>query len=118
METGGFSTIVYQGKEIAYFDFRKMREKQMIQVLEKAQTSNLEKYPLVLTDFRDTFILPDFLKRVKEMGFKNRKFVKKSAVLGMKGGKLVLLKFYNLFTKYETVPFQSFEAAREWLVKD
>jgi hypothetical protein len=115
---GGFKLLDYKGKEIAYFDYRGMNENERIEMLDRAVLSTPEPYQYILTDFRVAFILPSFLKRVKEVGKENRQYVKKAAVLGVTGTRKVLLKFFNLFTQYETVPFESFEEAREWLVQD
>lgn len=116
----GYSIIDYKGKEILYLDYRGLNEKQMIQSLNEATERTLQdnKKRLLLTNVTGTYIWPDFFAKAKENGKRTKHLTMKSAIVGAKGAKKALLKFYNLFVGCEMKPFVDEKSAKKWLVKE
>jgi hypothetical protein len=117
----GYSVITYKGKEIVYVDYRETKsEQEMIDILESTGQFLLDKNipTRVLSNITGVYVLPGFMKRAKELGKKTKHLTSKEAIVGIKGPKKTLLKFYNLFTGVEVKPFENEEEAKEYLVKD
>jgi predicted ABC-type exoprotein transport system permease subunit len=116
-----YSIITYKGKEIVYADYRKTQsEQEMIDILEATNLFIMdENIPrLVLTNITGVFVLPDFLKKAKELGKQTKHLTVKTAIVGITGPKKTLLRFYNLFTDMDMKPFDTEEEAKEYLVND
>lgn len=115
----GLSIIVHKGKEIAFYDYRKLTEKEMIKVLEDSLDSEASKrnINLVLSDFTGSYVHSAFMNRVKEIAKQSKSKIKKSAVVGdFSESKRILLKVFNIFTGYNTQLFSNIEEAKNWLV--
>lgn len=117
----GLQKINFQGKEIIYLDYRGQSEQQMIGYLKEAEKTILEdnKPYLTLTNISDAFATKGFLKQAGRLGENTGHLTIKGAIVGLNGGKKVLLKVFNrLFAgKKGLQPFDSEKEALEYLVR-
>lgn len=117
----GLQKIDFQGKEIIYLDYRGQSEYQMIEYLKEAERTILDdnKPYLTLTNISDAFATKGFLKQAGIMGEKTGHLTVKGAIVGVNGGKRVLLNVFNrLFAgKKGLKPFDSEKEALEYLVR-
>lgn len=98
----GFSKIIHKGKEIIYLDYRGASEAQMIDYLTEAEETILkEQKPfMTLTNIKEAYATQGYLKRAQELGKKTHHLSIAGAIVGVTGGKLVLLKVFNrMFAK-------------------
>jgi len=118
----GVEKIIHNGTEILYINYRGCRtDDEMITILKVAQSIIIKdnKAYLQLTDLRDTFATPGYMKAVKQVAKETPKLAKKRAVLGIDSpARLILLKAYNLVIGSEDAlkPFKSIEEAKDYLV--
>ncbi|MCV9385403.1 hypothetical protein [Reichenbachiella ulvae] len=116
----GFSKINYKGKEIIYLDYRGASEEQMIEYLCAAEETILEEQKpfMTLTNIYDAYATKGYLSRAQELGRKTQHLSIAGAIVGVTGGKLVLLKVFNrMFAKGEGLkPFDTEEEALDYLV--
>jgi hypothetical protein len=118
----GVEKMIFKGKEILYIDYRGCRtDDEMIKILKEAQAIIIKenKGYFQLTDLRNTFATPGYMKAVKEVAKSTPKLAKKRAVLGIdSAARLILLKAYNLVIGSEDAlkPFKTLEEAQEYLV--
>jgi len=116
------SIITYKGKKIIYGDYSpyKSTEELMsnLRQAEKLFIDNPE-VSLVLTNVTGTSLGTEFMNEAKRMAQRTfNKQTEKSALLGVTGLKKVLLNGFNLVAKVKWTPFDSKEAALEYLVSD
>lgn len=113
----------HKGKKILVVDYTGIKmEKEMIAHVENtvAMLHGVEKGTEIkmLVDLTGCYVTPGFLdaskKREREIV---DQFKVKRAVLGITGPKAILLKGYNLFAKQKLEPFNSKEAALDYLVR-
>ncbi|MBN2165867.1 MAG: STAS/SEC14 domain-containing protein [Marinilabiliaceae bacterium] len=106
------------GKRILYADYRGLTTKEMIQQLEQeAQIMlNENKKVLYLGNFQDTIIEKEFMARANELGKKIEPLNEKSAIVGVKGMKKVILNTYNLLTRGNIKTFDSEDEAFAYLM--
>lgn len=114
-------TIEHRGKSILYFDYqgledddlvRKIREneKRIAEIVAKGERDLLR-----LTDVTGCYATPEIVEAFKEVAVRFKPYFKASAVVGIKGGKKVLLDLVNRFSGIGARPFDSVEEAKEWL---
>ncbi|WP_420582925.1 hypothetical protein [Reichenbachiella sp.] len=117
----GLQKINFQGKEIIYLDYRGQSEQQMIGYLKEAEQTILDenKPYLTLTNISDAFATKKFLQQAGRLGEKTEHLTVKGAIVGLNGGKKVLLKVFNrLFAgKKGLQPFDTEKEALEYLVR-
>ncbi len=116
--------IEHKGVKIAYLDYRNLKKPEEFKAKVgetferiKYYTENNIKDILILTDLTGSFIYGESQKHLKESTKMGRNFVKKSAVIGISGGKKILLNMINTFSGYQTRAFNTIEEAKDWLVK-
>ncbi|MBN2487121.1 MAG: hypothetical protein JXB34_14195 [Bacteroidales bacterium] len=114
--------IIHKGKEILYINYQECRgEAEMISVLQEAQKIIIadNKEYLQLTDMRNTFATPGYMKAAKQVAKDTPKLAKKRAIVGIDSpARIILLKAYNfvLGTENAIKPFKSIDEAKDWLV--
>jgi len=89
--------------------------------LDQAQqivTSQPENSMLILADFRDTSISRDLLDVMTASSNKTKKFVRKTAVLGITGTKRMFANLLVSATGQSIKMFEDEEEAKNWLAKD
>ncbi len=82
----GFNKINHNGKEIVYIDYRGCKgDDELLEVLAAAQKGIVKenKEYLQLTDFRDTFVSQNYMKKAKEVVKDTPKLAIKRAVIGI-----------------------------------
>ena len=72
---------------------------------------------LVLVDLRDTAITQHVSKLISERIADTRKYVRKTAVLGMSGIRGIFLDYYGRLAGSDTAGFDNLKSAEEWLLK-
>jgi hypothetical protein len=117
----GVKKINHKGQEILYIDYKGTRDDdEMISILKEAQTVIKEdnKEYFQLTDLREAFATPKYMKAAKEIAKETPKLAKKRAIIGVSSpGKKILLQAYNVILgKNGLKPFDDEEAAKDWLV--
>ena len=117
-----FQRISHKGKMVSYFDYRglgSINEAEFIQTIEAA-TEHFLKWgnnQVTLVDVRQAYTNSNIMSVWREAAKKSAPMISKSAILGITGAKAVLLKGINLFTKLDVRPFETKEAALDWLVE-
>jgi len=115
--------IVHRGKTLLYFDYRGLDDQGLIQQLREnvdaveALAAGGEQLLLGLSDFRGAYASPEILEAITKGAIRTKNLVKASAVLGVTGGKRVLLDLLNRSTGMGARPFDDIEEAKEWLVE-
>ncbi len=71
---------------------------------------------LVLVDIRNTALTRDANRILTERIKDTKKYVKRTAVVGMTGIRKAFLDFFSLIAESETGSFEEPEAAKAWLV--
>jgi hypothetical protein len=115
----------YKEKQILYVDFSNLRtlaEKDMgIQYILQAKNLIAHKPPnsvLMLTNVENSNFDTDVAAALKEYTAHNRKFVKRSAIVGIKGLQIPLLNALNWLTGRNMRSFTDEQSAKDWLILD
>lgn len=113
------SYINYKGKKILFIDYSKCKSiDEMLKQLgdiRRIYEQSAESF-LALNDFTGANPSNEFIEEAKKYkDLFDRKTIK-TAVLGITGLKKLLLNGYNVFVKKKQVPFDTKEAALEYLV--
>jgi hypothetical protein len=111
--------IQYKGKEILYVNYGGLREKEMIETLNHAEDIIISdnKPHLQLINITDAFATTGYMTAVKAFGKRTQDLTDKSAIVGITGVKVLLLKSYNLVSGGKLKAFKTEEEAKEYLVK-
>ncbi|PKN95284.1 MAG: hypothetical protein CVU44_00975 [Chloroflexi bacterium HGW-Chloroflexi-6] len=116
--------IEHQGKQIFFQDFSGIDldksdiiKDELVNV-QKIVTSQPEDSILILADFRGTTISKNLMDVMQASSSKTKKFVHKTAVLGVTGTKRILANMLMSLTGQKLSIFENEEEAKEWLVQD
>lgn len=116
----GCHTIHYQGNEILFFDHVGLRGQAIIDNLRVGNQMMLASSKtdyLILSDFTGTYGTDEIVAYL--LGAESQaasKRVKKSAVVGVTGIKKIFLNMYNAVAQVQVKPFETREAAQEYLI--
>jgi len=121
----GASIIEYKGKPIYYVDYSYIETKEefldIIQQThafrERIKTGEKKDY-LMLVDLTGSFIYGDILGELKIGGRETRDIIAKQAVVGITGGKKIMLSVFHEVTQMEMKVFETVEEALDWLVSE
>ncbi len=115
------SFITYRGKPIMLIDFSQCEQKEILLMLDEIQRA-VAKHDrnslLTLADLTGAHIDRAVATRMKEVLVKDRPYVKKSAWVGVDSLPKVYYENMKTFTQRNFPPFQSREAAMDWLTED
>ncbi len=117
-----FQRISHKGKIVSYFDYRglsSLNEAEFIKTIEAA-TEYFFKWgnnQVTLVDLREAYTNSNIINVWREAAKKSAPMISKSAILGISGAKAILVRGVNLFTKLDIRPFDTKEAALDWLVE-
>jgi hypothetical protein len=115
------SFITHRGKSIMLIDFSQCEPKEILLLLEKIQHA-VAKHDrgslLTLADLTGAHIDRAVATRMKEVLVKDRPYVKKSAWVGVDSLPKVYYENMKTFTQRNFPPFQTREAAMDWLTED
>jgi hypothetical protein len=118
--------IEYLGKKILYIDLSNFKENDKafdLELTETIATIGQEMYSeplqsvLVLVDLRETVMTQAVLKLLSERIADTKKYVRKTAVIGMKGIRGAYLEYFARLAGSSTTGFEEPESAKVWLVK-
>ncbi len=119
---GAYQYLTYKGQEILYFDYRDLREEQLLEQLQ-TNTRLMLNSPrddfVTLSDFRNAYADEESLAYLKSDEIKAAsKKSRKKAVLGITGLKKMFLNIYNAFTRAGARAFDDEDAAKEYLISE
>jgi hypothetical protein len=119
----GAQFIEYKGKTIYYVDYSNIKTNdEFISVIKQSNSfrekikSEGKKNLLMLVDVSGSFVYGDVLTEIKKAGKITKEMTLKEAVVGISGGKKILLKIVQSFTNMNLKVFDSIDEAKEWLV--
>ncbi|MEA2043268.1 MAG: hypothetical protein U9N85_12065 [Bacteroidota bacterium] len=117
-------TIQYKGKTIYINDWKNLKNSD--QFKPKIEEGNKNTQALIeqgktniltLTDITGSFVFGDTVQLLNQASKLANGITKKSATVGLTGGKKVILNSINVFAKSDVKAFNTIEEAKEWLVK-
>jgi hypothetical protein len=115
----------YKGSRILYIDLSDFRQDEKgfdEELRQTVETLGQEMYqrPIhsvpVLVDLRNTTMTQKVQTRLMDRITDTRKYVSRTAVVGMTGFRKVFLDFFSHLAQSETMPFDTPEAGLDWLV--
>lgn len=112
--------ITYKGFQILYSDYSGLSESEMISQMQEETRIILENKGciLYLANFTNTFISSDFTQAISADGKKTRRYIKKSAVVGITGIRSILLNAFIRISGIKAKAIDDLDKAKEYLVKD
>ena len=121
--TKGAQFIEYKGKNIYYVDYSNIKTNDEFMSVIKQSNGFREKVKsegkkdlLMLVDVSGSFVYGDVLTEIKKAGKITKEMTQKEAVVGISGGKKILLKIVQSFTNMNLKVFDSIDEAKDWLV--
>lgn len=72
----------------------------------------------VLVDLRNTTISPEVLRMIKERIEDSRRYVQRTAVVGLTGIRKAFLDIFAAVARTETQAFEDVDRAQAWLLKE
>ena len=121
--TKGAQFIEYKGQSIYYVDYSNIKTNDEFMSVIKQSNSFREKVKsegkknlLMLVDVSGSFVYGDVLTEIKKAGKITKEMTLKEAVVGISGGKKILLKIVQSFTNMNLKVFDSVDEAKDWLV--
>jgi hypothetical protein len=73
---------------------------------------------LMLVDITGSFVYGEVLEEIKKAGKFTKELTAKEAVVGITGGKKILLKIVQTLTNMNLKVFNTVNEAKDWLVSD
>jgi hypothetical protein len=121
--TKGAQFIEYKGQSIYYVDYSNIKSNDEFMSVIKQSNSFREKVKsegkkdlLMLVDISGSFVYGDVLTEIKKAGKITKELTLKEAVVGISGGKKILLKIVQSVTNMNLKVFDSIDEAKDWLV--
>jgi hypothetical protein len=121
--TKGAQFIEYKGISIYYVDYSNIKTNdEFLSVIKQSNSfrekvkSEGKKNLLMLVDVSGSFVYGDVLTEIKKAGKITKEMTMKEAVVGISGGKKILLKIVQSFTSMNLKVFDSIDDAKDWLV--
>jgi hypothetical protein len=121
--TKGAQFIEYKGQTIYYVDYSNIKTNDEFMAVIKQSNSFREKAKsegrknlLMLVDVSGSFVYGDVLTEIKKAGKITKEMTLKEAVVGISGGKKILLKIVQSFTNMNLKVFDTLDEAKDWLV--
>ncbi len=116
----GHQFIKFKGKEIILIDHRGLKGTELLNNYKNAALA-VKNYKgietLIMADFTDATNTQEMMNYINSEESKEiMKKVKKTAVLGITGAKMLLVNIVNMVTNSKARAFDSEEQAKEWLV--
>jgi len=121
----GARIIDFKGKEIYYVDYSNIKTNEEFLTIIKQTNAFREKSKaegrsnmLMLVDITGSYVYGDVLEEIKKAGKETRQIIKKQAVVGITGGKKILLNIVQSVIGMNLKVFDTVDAAKEWLIAD
>ena len=122
--TKGAQFVEYKGKSIYYVNYSDIKTNEEFMSVIKQSNGFREKVKsegkkdlLMLVDVTGSFVYGDVLTEIKKAGKITKAMTLKEAVVGISGGKKILLKIVQSFTNMNLKVFDTIEEAEDWLVE-
>ena len=112
----------YKGQRILHIDISDMRIENKQEAIEGIEAARIEvaKHPknslLILTNVQNAQYDMEIAKHMREYVAHNAPFVKRSAVIGLKGLQIPLYNAINKITGRNVKSFSTEDQAKEWLI--
>jgi len=120
----GAQFVEYKGKSIYYVNYSDIKTNEEFMSVIKQSNGFREKVKsegrknlLMLVDISGSFVYGDVLTEIKKAGKITKEMTLKEAVVGISGGKKILLKIVQSFTNMNLKVFDTIEEAEDWLVE-
>jgi len=120
----GAQFVEYKGKSIYYVNYSDIKtNEEFMSVIKQSNgfrekvKSESRKNLLILVDISGSFVYGDVLTEIKKAGKITKEMTLKEAVVGISGGKKILLKIVQSFTNMNLKVFDTIEEAEDWLVE-
>jgi hypothetical protein len=121
----GASFVEYGGKQIYYVDYSNIKTNDEFLAIIKQTNAFREKVKaegkrnlLMLVDITGSFVYGEVLEEIKKAGKFTKELTAKEAVVGITGGKKILLKIVQTLTNMNLKVFNTVNEAKDWLVSD
>jgi hypothetical protein len=121
----GAQFIEYKGKSIYYVDYSDIKTNEEFMAVIRQSNGFREKVKaegkknlLMLVDVSGSFVYGDVLTELKKAGKITKEITVKEAVVGISGGKRILLKIVQSFTNMNLKVFDTIDEAKDWLVSE
>jgi hypothetical protein len=121
--TKGAQFIEYKGQSIYYVDYSNIKTNDEFMAVIRQSNSFREKVKsegkkdlLMLVDVTGSFVYGDVLTEIKKAGKITKEMTLKEAVVGISGGKKILLKIVQSFTSMNLKVCDTIDEAKDWLV--
>jgi hypothetical protein len=118
----GAQFIEFKGKEIYYVDYSGIKTNEdFLTVIRQTNTfrekikAEGKKDLLLLVDITGSFVYGEVLSEIKKAGKITKEITSKEAVVGITGGKKILLNIVKSFSNMNIKVFDTVEDAKEWL---
>jgi hypothetical protein len=119
----GAQFIDYKDKQIYFVDYSDIKtNEEFLSVIKKSNAfrekarAEGKRNLLMLVDITGSFVYGDILTEIKKAGKYTKKITSREAVVGISGGKKILLNIFRSFTSMNIKVFDTVEEAKEWLV--
>jgi hypothetical protein len=119
----GAKFVEYKGKQIYYVDYSNIKTNDEFLAIIKQTNAFREKVKaegkrdlLMLVDVTGSFVYGEVLEEIKKAGKFTKEITAKEAVVGITGGKKILLKIVQSITNMNFKVFDKVEDAQDWLV--
>jgi len=119
----GAQFIEYKGKQIYYVDYSNIKTNPEFLAIIKQTNAFREKVKsegkrdlLMLVDFSGSYVFGEVLEEIKKAGKITKELTSREAVVGITGGKRILLKIVQKITNMNISVFDTVEEAKNWLV--
>jgi hypothetical protein len=121
----GAKLVEYKGKQIYYVDYSNIKTNEEFLSIIKQTNAFREKVKaegkhnlLMLVDITGSFVYGEVLEEIKKAGKNTREIISKQAVVGITGGKKILLKIVQTITNMNFKVFDTVEEAQDWLIAE
>jgi hypothetical protein len=119
----GAKFIQHKGKEIYFVDYSNIKSnEEFLQIIKSTNAfrekviAEGKKNLLMLVDISGSFVYGEVLEQLKKAGKHTKQITAKEAVVGITGGKKVLLKIIMTITNMNLKVFDTTEEAKDWLI--
>jgi hypothetical protein len=121
----GARFVEHKGKMIYYVDYSNIKTNDEFLAVIKQTNAFREKIKaegksnlLMLVDLSGSFVYGEVLEEIKKAGKFTKEITAREAVVGITGGKKILLKIVQTITQMNLRVFDTLEEAKDWLVSE
>lgn len=121
----GAKFVEHKGKQIYYVDYSNIKTNEEFLSILKQTNAFREKVKsegqrdlLMLVDISGSFVYGEVLEQIKKAGKQTKEITSREAVVGVTGGKKILLRIIQTITSMNFKVFNTVEEAKDWLVSE